>query len=44
MNAITIPIEVELTPRSKAVMDALYKTIGQTKRTKKAAPQSTQTA
>ncbi len=27
MNAITIPIEVELTPRSKAVMDALYKAI-----------------
>jgi hypothetical protein len=27
MNAITIPIEVELTPRSKAVMDALYQAI-----------------
>ena len=27
MNTITIPIEVELTPRSKAVMDALYKAI-----------------
>jgi hypothetical protein len=27
MNAITIPIEVELTPRSKAVMDALYQTL-----------------
>ena len=27
MNAITFPIEFELTPRSKAVMDALYKAI-----------------
>ena len=27
MNAITIPIEIELTPRSKAVMDALYQAI-----------------
>lgn len=27
MNAITIPIEVELTPRSKAVMDALYQVL-----------------
>lgn len=27
MNAITIPIEVELTPRSKAVMDALYQAL-----------------
>ncbi len=27
MNAITIPIEVELTPRSKAVMDALYRAL-----------------
>ena len=27
MNAITIPIEVELTPRSKAVMDAPYQAI-----------------
>ena len=29
MNAITIPIEVELTPRSKAVMDALYRALDQ---------------
>ena len=29
MNTITIPIEVELTPRSKAVMDALYRTLDQ---------------
>ncbi len=27
MNAITLPIEFELTPRSQAVMDALYKAI-----------------
>ena len=27
MNAITIPIEVELTPRSKAVMDAPYQAL-----------------
>lgn len=29
MSGITIPIELELTPRSRAVMDAIYKAIGQ---------------
>ena len=29
MAALTIPIELELTPRSRAVMDAIYKAIGQ---------------
>lgn len=28
-QAITIPIDFELTPRSRAVMDALYKSLGQ---------------
>jgi hypothetical protein len=28
MAGITIPIEIEVTPRSKAIMDALYKAIG----------------
>ena len=28
MASITIPLEIQLTPRSKAVMDALYKSLG----------------